>query len=130
MLTINKNMTLYVATSIGCQWKRHVVETCVQGRIQREAEGASAPLFFDDQQKVLISTNQWGLRPMVTPSAAPILKSWIRPCVYIFGLKSAFLAHLSTKCSGWAIVIGLCPSSVVVRRPSCVVRRASSVNFF
>jgi len=35
-----------------------------------------------------------------------------------------FLAHLSTKCSGWAIVIGLCPSSVVVRRASCVVRRA------
>jgi len=38
-----------------------------------------------------------------------------------------FLAHLSTKCSWWAIVTGLCPSSVVVRRPSCVVRRASSV---
>ena len=36
------------------------------------------------------------------------------------------LAHLSTKCSGWAIVTGLCPSSVV-RRPSSVVRRASSV---
>ena len=34
-----------------------------------------------------------------------------------------FLAHLSTKCLGWAIVTGLCPSSVVVRRPSCVVRR-------
>jgi len=31
-----------------------------------------------------------------------------------------FLAHLSTKCSGWAIVIGLCPSLSVVRRPSCV----------
>ena len=29
-----------------------------------------------------------------------------------------FLAHLSTKCSGWAIVIGLCPLSVV-RRASC-----------
>ena len=42
-------------------------------------------------------------------------------------VPTAFLAHLSTKCSGWAIVIGLCPSSVVVRRPSCVVRRASSV---
>ena len=41
-----------------------------------------------------------------------------------------FLAHLSTKCSGWAIVIGLCPSSVVVRRPSSVVRRPSCVNFF
>jgi len=38
-----------------------------------------------------------------------------------------FLAHLSTKCSGWAIVIGLCPSSVVVRRASCVVRRPSCV---
>jgi len=33
-----------------------------------------------------------------------------------------FLAHLSTMCSWWAIVTGLCPSCVVVRR-------ASSVNF-
>jgi len=39
------------------------------------------------------------------------------------GFQNAFLAHLSTKCSVWAILIGLCPSSVVVRRPSCVVRR-------
>jgi len=31
-------------------------------------------------------------------------------------LSFCFLAHLSTKCSGWAIVIGLCPSSVVVRK--------------
>ena len=31
------------------------------------------------------------------------------------------LAHLSTKCSWWAIVVSSCPSSVVVRRPSCVV---------
>jgi len=38
-----------------------------------------------------------------------------------------FLAHLSTKCSWWAIVTGLCPSSVVVHRPSCVVRRPSCV---
>ena len=38
-------------------------------------------------------------------------------------ILSVFLAHLSTKCSGWAIVIGLCPSSVVVRRASSVVRR-------
>jgi len=38
-----------------------------------------------------------------------------------------FLAHLSTKCSWWAIVTGLCPSCVVVRCPSCVVRRASCV---
>jgi len=41
-----------------------------------------------------------------------------------------FLAHLSTKCSGWAIVTGLCLSSVVVRLPSYVVRHSSSVNFF
>jgi len=34
----------------------------------------------------------------------------------------AFLAHLSTKCSWWAIVTGLCLS--------CVVRRPSCVNFF
>jgi len=29
-----------------------------------------------------------------------------------------FLAHLSTKCSWWAIVVSGCPSSVVVRRAS------------
>ena len=39
------------------------------------------------------------------------------------------LAHLSTKCSGWAIVTGLCPSSVV-RRPSCVVRKLFYLNIF
>jgi len=38
------------------------------------------------------------------------------------------LAHLSTKCSGWAIVTGLCPSSCVVRRPSCVVRQLFYLN--
>jgi len=32
----------------------------------------------------------------------------------------AFLDHLSTKCSWWAIVTGLCSSSVVRRRPLCV----------
>jgi len=47
-------------------------------------------------------------------------------CKHIFFL---FLAHLSTKCSGWAIVTGLCPSCVV-RRPASFVRRPSSVNFF
>jgi len=40
---------------------------------------------------------------------------------------TSLLAHLSTKCSWWAIVVSGCPSSVVVRRPSSVVRRASSV---
>ena len=30
-----------------------------------------------------------------------------------FGRITAFLAHLSTKCSRWGIVIGLCPSSGV-----------------
>jgi len=44
-----------------------------------------------------------------------------------FMFSVIFLAHLSTKCSGWAIVTGLCPSSVVVRRPPCVVRCASCV---
>jgi len=34
-----------------------------------------------------------------------------------------FLAHLSTKCSWWAIVVSGCPSLSVVRRPSCVVRQ-------
>jgi len=38
----------------------------------------------------------------------------------VYGCANLFLAHLSTKCSGWAIVTGLCPSSVVVRRASCV----------
>jgi len=33
------------------------------------------------------------------------------------GENTLFLAHLSTKCSGWAIVTGLCPS-FVVRQPS------------
>ena len=33
---------------------------------------------------------------------------------------SLFLAHLSTKCSWWAIVVSQCPSCVV-RRPSCGV---------
>ena len=40
--------------------------------------------------------------------------------IYFLFFGFFFLAHLSTK---WAIVTGLCPSS-------CVVRRASSVNFF
>ena len=37
--------------------------------------------------------------------------------------KYAFLAHLSTKCSWWAIVVSGCPSS-------CVVCRASPVNIW
>jgi len=41
-----------------------------------------------------------------------------------------FLAHLSTKCSWWAIVVSGCPSSVVVRRPSCVVRRPSTFDVY
>ena len=32
----------------------------------------------------------------------------------------SFLAHLSTKCSWWAIVVSGCPSSVVVCHPSSV----------
>ena len=44
-------------------------------------------------------------------------------------LPLPFLAHLSTKCSGWAIVIGLCPSCVI-RRPSCVVRKHFYLNIF
>ena len=36
-----------------------------------------------------------------------------------------FLAHLSTTCSRGAVKVVLCPMSFV-RRPSCVVRRASS----
>ena len=37
-------------------------------------------------------------------------------------LSLTFLAHLSTRCSRWAIVITLCPASVV-SRPSSVVCR-------
>ena len=33
-----------------------------------------------------------------------------------FQSSNAFLAHLSTMCSGWAIVTGLCPSLCVVRQ--------------
>ena len=36
-----------------------------------------------------------------------------------------FLAHLSTKCSWWAIVVSQCPSCFV-RRASYVIRRAAS----
>jgi len=42
---------------------------------------------------------------------------------------TSFLAHLSTKCSGWAIVTGLCPSSFV-RRASSVVRKLFYLNTF
>ena len=50
--------------------------------------------------------------------------------VYVCRQTAAFLAHLSTKCSWWAIVVSGCPSSVVMCRASCVVRRASSVNIW
>ena len=49
-------------------------------------------------------------------------KKWLFIC--------SFLAHLSTKCSWWAIVVSGCPSSVVVRRPSSVVRRASTFDVY
>ena len=39
---------------------------------------------------------------------------------FIFGFIGDLLAHLSTKSSRWAIVIGQCPSCVV-HRPSCSV---------
>ena len=45
-------------------------------------------------------------------------------------LSMFFLAHLSTKCSWWAIVTGLCPSSCVGRRASCVVRKLFYLNIF
>jgi len=49
---------------------------------------------------------------------------------YWLCLHFLFLAHLSTKCSWWAIVTGLCPSSVVVRRASPVVRKRFYLNIF
>jgi len=44
----------------------------------------------------------------------------VRQFLIFFSAASAslFLAHLSTKCSWWAIVVSGCPSSVVVCRPS------------
>jgi len=44
--------------------------------------------------------------------------------------KRIFYLTWAQMCSGWAIVIGLCPSSVVVRRPSCVVRKLFYLNIF
>jgi len=43
---------------------------------------------------------------------------------------SVFLAHLSTKCSGWAIVTCLCPSFVVKCRLPCVFRKLFYLNIF
>jgi len=40
------------------------------------------------------------------------------------------LAHLSTKCSWWAVVVSGCPSSVVVCRASSVVHRPSKFDVF
>ena len=50
--------------------------------------------------------------------------------ILLWKIAVLFLAHLSTKCSWWAIVVSGCPSSVVVRRATCVVRRPSSVNIW
>ena len=73
--------------------------------------------------------HQWNLEN--SPQAKKINLVFRATVLKTLGRAGAFLlAHLSTKCSGWAIVTGLCPSSVVVRRPSCVVRRPSCVNFF
>ena len=49
--------------------------------------------------------------------------------IIAFKIFYLYLAHLSTKCWGWAIVIGLCPSSVV-RRASSVVRKLFYLNIF
>jgi len=43
---------------------------------------------------------------------------------------SFLLAHLSTKCSWWAIVVSGCPSSVVVCRASSVERRPSTFDVY
>jgi len=76
---------------------------------------------------IIVYSLNWGqVYHVCSPSL--ILRYFILYIEYF--LNPNFLAHLSTKCSGWAIVTGLCPSSVVVRRPSCVVRCASCVNFF
>jgi len=49
--------------------------------------------------------------------------------MYYFKENWIFLAHLSTKCSGWVIVTGLCPSCVVCCA-SCVVRKLFYLNIF
>ena len=58
-----------------------------------------------------------------------IIFNQITKCfLYHWQRALAFLAHLSTKCSWWAIVVsGL---SVVRRRPSSVVRRASTFDVY
>ena len=70
---------------------------------------------------------QWTSANLPRSSARFDLKP--RPLMF-FRYYLPFLAHLSTKCSWWAIVVSGCPSSVVVRRPSCVVRRASTFDVY
>jgi len=73
--------------------------------------------------------------PEVSAKPQAVADPWfdLRGCVdsekhwKCWQLKS-FLAHLSTKCSWWAIVTRLCPLCVVVRRPSCVVRKLVYLN--
>ena len=58
------------------------------------------------------------INPVVTKSHFEFFCIFKKILVHIN--RFLFFAHLSTKCSWWAIVTGLCPSSIVVRRPSCV----------
>ena len=45
-------------------------------------------------------------------------------------LYRLFFAHLSTKCSWWAIVKGFCPLSVVGHHASCVVLQHCYLHIF
>jgi len=82
------------------------------------------------RKEIQVITQRW-------PSGWPVLydaeKVWSFLLSTVFSkppLSHSFLAHLSTKCSGWAIVTGLCPSSVVVRRALSVVHKLFYLNIF
>ena len=75
---------------------------------------------------------------VLTDRKLPFIQRYIFPCAYFLQeencynyiiedwmsiwlecLSTPFILLFSSKCSGWAIVTGLCPSSFL-RRPSCV----------
>jgi len=76
-------------------------------------------------QLVVLSLGHSPYRRQVTPPGYLLPSAFIAAGAFFSLFLLSFLAHLSTKCSGWAIVTSLCPSSVVVRRAASVVRRAA-----
>ena len=61
------------------------------------------------------NTVYWGLATFEAKRASVMMTARDHFCGFVW-----FLAHLSTKRSGWAIVTGLCSSSSVVLRMSCI----------